>query len=209
MRYLYIKGIEAQNFQQLYERLRLFSSTLYPFLKEDGVIRLLKEQDSRDVFFNKLYNNAHAKQEIFYAQALFCNPDEYHALLMAERNHNEVIMPFVRTKAALLVMNGSRLYNINNRNFEMDIFNGIDESLLVKSKSGLSFPYTDWMSNFADSVLEFYISNNWFQGIDFDFETFYKRYYTDKRFAASLPVQIAIWKLLIVKLYSERYSLSL
>lgn len=196
------------NFHDLFERTQLFSSPVCNYMNNNTLKDVDLERNLRIDYFNKLYKDANSKQEIYYSLAVFSSPDEYHALSMAERNDVEILMPFVNTKVALMLMNGAHFNSVNNRDFEMSIFGGIDIELLAKKKSGFSIPYSEWMPPMADSVFEFYRDIKYFSIIDFDLNTFQNRYKNNEEFAKSNFANMVIYKLLVVKEFINNYELN-
>ena len=128
---------------------------------------------------------------------------------MAERNNIEILMPFVNTKAVIEMMNGSHKNNINNRDFEMSIFGGINKKLLAKSKSGFSIPYAEWMGFYSKTVFDYYFDKECFSKDDFDLQSFQFRYNNDESFSKSNFANIVIWKLFILKNYIEENNLNI
>lgn len=197
------------SFFDLFERIQLFRSPISKYLDISKQIEIDDERRLREFFFSKLYNDSPVYQEIFYSLALFSSPDEYHALSMAERNNIEILMPFVNTKAALIMMNGSYFNKVNNRAFEMRVFGGLDKELLVKSKSGFSIPYSEWLPPLAKSIFEFYYDLEYFKSEDFNIEAFKSKYQTDEAFSKSNMANKVLWKLLVVKAFTQKHHLSL
>lgn len=200
---------EAKTFHDLFERSSLFNSPICKYINSNKQQEIDKERALRVDFFNNLYQNAKTKQEIFYSLALFSSPDENHALSMAERNNIEILMPFVNTKSVLSIINGSHFHKINNRDFEMKIFGGIDENLLAKSKSGFSIPYAEWIPSIANDVFEYYNELKYFSKDDFDILKFQNDFKMHESFAKSNSANIVIWKLFVVKGYIEKYNLNI
>jgi len=201
------KGSETGYFDML-ERNQLFSSPICKYITESTLREVDNERGLRMKFWNNLYDQRLVNQELFYSLALFSNPDEYHALSMAERNDIEILMPFVDTKSVLLIMNGSHFHKIANRDFEMSIFGGINTKLLLKVKSGLSIPYSEWIPPLANAIFEYYTHTQYFEGGDFDIKAFQQRYQTDEIFSKSNMANIILWKLLVVQNYINNNSLS-
>jgi len=167
------------------------------------------ERALRRRFFENLYRASKTKQEIFYSLALFSNPDEFHALSMAERNNIELLMPFINTNVALNAINGSHYNNTTNREFEISIFGGINEELLAKSKSGFSIPYAEWMPSVADKVFEFYNDLEYFSKDDFSIQSFQDNYNNEEALRNSNVANVVIWKLLVVMEYIKRYKIDI
>ena len=160
--YPYINNNEPATFHDYYERAQIFRSCASEYLSLSKKIEIDKERENRIDYYRNLYSKAKTPQEIFYSLAITGSPDEYHAFLTADRNNMEILMPFINTKAVLIVLNGSQL-NINNRKFETSIFGGIENSLLAKTKSGFSIPYSEWMKTYADEIFSFYQDSKYFQ----------------------------------------------
>ncbi len=195
-------------FHDLFERSQLFSNPVSKYINEVSLLEIDKERELRKEYFNKLYKDSKTPLDIFYALALLTNPDEYHALTMAERNGIEVLMPFVNIKAVLTFLNGSRFNRVNSREFEMSIFGGINEDLLAKSKSGFSIPYAEWMPYVADNVFEFYNDIDYFTEKDFDLKEFQNHYSSQDLFRKSNHANVIIWKLMVVKEYVNKHRLA-
>ncbi len=120
----------------------------------------------------------------------------------------EILMPFINTKAVLIVLNGSQL-NINNRKFETSIFGGIENSLLAKTKSGFSIPYSEWMKTYADEIFSFYQDSKYFSKEDFNIHLVMNKYKTDETFSNSHSANVILWKLLVIKEYFQKNNLTL
>lgn len=200
------KNEKPNSFHDLIERIQIFSSPVCQFINEKYLSEIDEEREKRIGYFEKIYSNANTLQEISYSLALFSSPDEYHALSMAEINNMEILMPFVNIKTAIMLMNGSRFHNVNNRNFELSVFEGINTELLAKSKSGLSIPYSEWMSFIAEGVFEFYNDLNYFKD-SFDIQIFRDFYKKEETFAKSIYANMVIYKLLVVMEYIKAHNL--
>ena len=200
---------KVKSFHDLYERTQIFTSPVCSFFNNNVLNEIDSERNLRSSYFEKIYSTANSKQEISYSLSVFCNPDEYHALSMAERNNIEILMPFVNTKAVIEMMNGSHKNNINNRDFEMSIFGGINKKLLAKSKSGFSIPYAEWMGFYSKTVFDYYFDKECFSKDDFDLQSFQFRYNNDESFSKSNFANIVIWKLFILKNYIEENNLNI
>lgn len=198
---------QESTFHDLWERKQLFSLPVNTFIDQKAKLELDTEREKRSEFFEGILSKANTKQEIFYSFAIFGNPDEYHATLSAERNNMEILMPFVNAKAAMMVMNGSKFHKIDDRQFEMEIFGGIEKELLARSKSGFSIPYSEWLPPFADEVFNFFLDRSFFNKNGFDVEAFRKKYNTDRDFASASMANSVLWKLLVVKEYVKMHDL--
>src|SRR5690554_3162545 len=191
----------------LFERSQIFKSHAWEFINKNIKKEVDEERLLRKHYFDNLYSKAKTNQEIFYSRALLCSPDEYHALSMAEINNIQILMPFVNTKISLMVMNGSKYNKVTNRKFEMDVFKGINEDLLAKSKSGLSIPYSEWMSEYSNKVFEYYNDLRIFSNEDIDLISFRNQYNNDISIRNSNFANIVLWKLLVVAKYIQKYNL--
>ena len=198
---------KLSTFHDLVERSQLFNSVISNYIDTKTKLEIDAERNLRKKYFENILNNLKTNQELFYSFSILTNPCEYHATLSAERNNIEILMPFVNTKAALLIMNGSKFYKINNRDFEMSIFGGIYKELLVKSKSGFSIPYSEWLFPLSKSIFEFYNDLNFFYMKDFDLGSFQTRYQIDQEFSRSNLANSILWKLLVFKAYIQKHNL--
>lgn len=202
----YFKNNNKSNtFFDIYERNQLFRSDTSRFINETILESIDCERIYRYDYFEKIFSNAKTKLEIYHSLALLLSPGENHAITMAERNGIEILMPFVDTKAILMMFNGSHFNNVTNRKFETSIFSGIDVDLLAKRKSGFSIPYSEWLKSYSQEIFDYY--RYFFNKIEFDLELFEYKYKTDLHFQNSDYANKLIWKLLITKLYINRYNL--
>ncbi|UZJ65451.1 hypothetical protein OKW96_04460 [Sphingobacterium sp. KU25419] len=170
---------------------------------------LYQEIELRRAYYKNIVSQSHNDLDVFYPISILTNPDEYHADLMAERNGLTMIMPYVNIKPITKILNGSKYQKINNREYQIELFGGIDKELLLKSKSGFSFPYTEWMKNYLDVVDSYYSKNNYFSKEDFDFSSFIQKYRNDPAFADQVIPNQIIWKLLVIMKYIKLHSFSL
>lgn len=200
---------QANSFHDLFERAQIFRNPACTYLSKSKQKEIDNERALRRRFFENLYRASKTKQEIFYSLALFSNPDEFHALSMAERNNIELLMPFINTNVALNAINGSHYNNTTNREFEISIFGGINEELLAKSKSGFSIPYAEWMPSVADKVFEFYNDLEYFSKDDFSIQSFQDNYNNEEALRNSNVANVVIWKLLVVMEYIKRYKIDI
>lgn len=196
-------------FHDLFERNQIFKNPVFKYVNPICLNEIDQERFLRNSYFNRLYDNASTEQEIFYSLALFCSPDEFHALSMAEGNEIDILMPFVNTKICTAVMNGSHFNKIINREFEMKLFGGIDKDLLAKKKSGFSIPYAEWVPSISDTVFDFFSDIILFSNDDFNFELFRDNYKNDINTSKSNFANILVWKLHIVQEYIKKYELIL
>ena len=203
-----IKKPEESSFHDLWERKQLFSHPINHFISHETKLIIDSERNLRADHFNRLISRAKTEQEIFYSLAIFCNPDEYHATISAEKNDMEILMPFVNSKVALAVMNGSKYHRIDSRQFEMDIFGGIEKDLLAKSKSGFSIPYSEWLPAYSEKIFGFFIELDFFERKSFDIKSFRKRYKTEDSFASAAMANSVLWKLMVVKEYIKKHELN-
>lgn len=205
----YLNHEQFYSFHDLFERSQLFNSDTCAYVTYESQKLIDKEREYRREYYDNLYKKSKTKQELFYSLSLTCSPAEYHALLTADRNNIEILMPFINTKATLLMMNGSHYNKVNNREFEISIFGGIDKNLLAKRKSGFSIPYSEWMQSHANKIFEYYLDENYFSKEDFDLLSFKKRYSSDEHFRNSTSANIIVWKLMVLKEYTKRNHLNL
>lgn len=200
---------KPQSFFDLVEVNKISKSSFNQFLSPAVSKSLYQEIDFRRAYYKNIVSHAHNDLDIFYSISVLTNPDEYHADLMAERNGLTMIMPYVNIRPITKILNGSKYQNINNREYQMELFGGIDKELLLKSKSGFSFPYTEWMKNYVDEVDSYYSKYNYFSKEDFDFSSFIQRYRDDQAFADQVIPNQIIWKLLVIMKYIKLHSFSL
>ncbi len=198
-----------QSFHNLYERAQLFGSPICKNINPERLKEIDHERDLSVNYFNNIYIKSKTIYDIFYSLALIEDPEVYHVLSMAERNNIEILLPFVNTKAALTLINGSNFHKVNTREFETSIFGGIDEELLAKSKSGFSIPYAEWMPFVADNVFEFYNDIEYFSNDDFDIQSFQFNYKNNATFRNSNLANIVIWKLLVVMEYIKTHNINI
>jgi len=168
---------------------------------------LFDEVSMRIDYYNSIEENANTNLESYYSYALLSNPDEYHVDLMAQRNNLNMIMPFVNITPVLQLLNASEFMDISSREFEMEIFKGINKELLLKSKSGFSFPYSEWGLDFFEETLDYFKAINCFDEARFNISKFVENYRKDKGMQKSLFANQLIWKLTVVKKYAEYHSL--
>ncbi len=168
---------------------------------------LFDEGSDRIKYYKSIENKANTTLESYYLYSLLSNPDEYHADLMAQRNNLNIIMPFVNINPVLQLLNASKFMDISSRDFEMDIFKGINKALLLKSKSGFSFPYSEWGIDFFEETIAYFKKKNCFNEELFNLTKFADNYRNDKRLQSSLFANQLIWKLTVVKKYAEYHSL--
>ena len=206
--YPYINNNVPATFHDYYERAQIFRSCASEYLSLSKKIEIDKERENRIDYYRNLYSKAKTPQEIFYSLAITGSPSEYHAFLTADRNNMEILMPFINTKVVLIVLNGSQL-NINNRKFETSIFGGIENSLLAKTKSGFSIPYSEWMKTYADEIFSFYQDSKYFSKEDFNIHLVMNKYKTDETFSNSHSANVILWKLLVIKEYFQKNNLTL
>lgn len=198
-----------EDFHSLFEGHYLTKSPASRFVNTNAIRLLYAEKESRSSFYNQILNRSKSKFEIQYSFALFATPGEYHAGIMANRNHLNIVMPFVDTAAVRKLMNSSNYYSVNSRKFQSELFGGIDEAMLVSSKSGFSIPYAEWMPAYSEEVFEYFSGLQYFSEDDFNFESFRKKYNSDKNFAALVYTNILLWKLKIIKDYVQLNDLNL
>lgn len=200
---------KPSNFFDLVEANKISKSSFNQFLNSNVAKSLYQEIELRKEYYENILSNAHNDLDVFYAISILTNPDEYHADLMAERNGLSMIMPYVNIRPITKILNGSKYQKINNREYQMELFGGIDKELLLKSKSGFSFPYTEWMKNYVDEVDSYFSKGDYFSTEDFDFSSFIQRYKSDSKFADQVIPNQIIWKLLVIMKYIKLHSFSL
>ncbi len=197
------------SFIQLREIQKLNKPSLENYISKIVHKELFKEADNRLNYYKNIEKKANVILEEFYSYALFSNPDEYHADTMAQRNNLNILMPFVNIVPASKLLNASKYIDINNRDFEMELFGGINKDLLLKSKSGFSFPYTEWAGEFFKETMNFYKEKSFFNDDLFNIDKFIDDYKNKDLVKNSLSVNQLIWKLTVVKKYVELHSISL
>jgi hypothetical protein len=203
-KYLKDFGNDIPTFYELYEKSLLFSSNIDSFISDEAKSLILRDSLSRKDYILNVKLKSKSFFDNYYSNTLLLNPCEYHASLTAERLNIKILIPFINVKSVLKVINGSHYNNINNREFEMEIFNGIDKDLLADKKSGFSFPYTEWMPPISEELFSYYEDLDYFDlDKDFDFRGFVKKYREDSVFSKSIKSNILIWKLLKVKKFVE------
>lgn len=197
----------ANSFAELREIEKFNKSAFDDFINNDVKQELHKEVDLRLDYYNKVERNSNVKLERDYSYALLSNPDEYHADIMAQRNNLNMIMPFVNINPVIKLLNASKFVDITSREFEMEIFKGINKELLLKTKSGFSFPYTEWGGDFFEETIDFFKGNNYFDHGLFNIDKFADNYCKDLKVKNSLSANLLIWKLTVVKRYAEYHSI--
>lgn len=203
----YLDG-KAKSFHDLYERNQLFQSEITEFINQGSIIEIDREREYRRSYFDSLYSKVKTFQELRYSLSILCSPGVYHTILMAERNNIGITIPFIDTKAVVEVMNGSHFHKkVNTREFEMQVFGGINVDLLAKRKSGFSIPYNEWLPSIADSIFEYFLDLHYFTRKDFDLEGFRYKYEKDSFFSKSVLANAVLWKLLMVKSFVEENKL--
>ena len=200
---------KPNSFAELREIEKFNMSAFVDFISNDVKIELFNEVVSRLDYYNKIQSNRNVKLESNYSYSLLSNPDEYHADIMAQRNNLNIIMPFVSITPVLKLLNASKSFDISSREFEMEIFKGINKELLLKSKSGFSFPYTEWAGDFFEETISFFKDINYFNDGLFNINKFADSYQKDLNMKNSVSANQLIWKLTVVKKYVELHSIDL
>lgn len=198
-----------RSFIELRELQKIRNASLDTYIDSNVKKHLFDEVAFRIDYYNRIEKTSNVQLEKYYSYALFSNPDEYHADIMAQRNGLNTIMPFASIAPVLKLLNGSKYHNISNRAFEMEIFKGINKELLLKRKSGFSFPYTEWVYDFFEEAINFFKEIHYFNEGSFDIDKFAKNYENDEHFRNNLSANQLIWKLTIIKRYLELHSLEL
>jgi asparagine synthetase B (glutamine-hydrolysing) len=197
----------TNSFVELREIEKFNMAAFDEFLNSQVKNELFNEIDLRLEYYKKIERNSNVNLETDYSYALLSNPDEYHADIMAQRNNLNIIMPFVSTAPVLKLLNASKYFDISNREFEMEIFKGINKKLLLKSKSGFSFPYTEWAGDFFEETISFFKDINYFNDGLFNIGEFTNSYKTNEVMRNSVSANQLIWKLTVVKKYAEYHSI--
>lgn len=196
-----------RSFVELRELQKLNKSSLDNFINNSVKKELFNEFNLRLDYYNKIQNDSNVKLEEYYSYSLLSNPDEYHADIMAQRNNLNIIMPLINISPVLKLLNASKFLDITNRKFEMEIFKGINKELLLKSKSGFSFPYTEWAGDFFEETISFFKDINYFNDGLFNIDKFADSYKNDSNTKNSVAANQLIWKLTVVKRYAEYHSI--
>ena len=202
----YIK--KPSSFLELREIEKFNTSDFDDFINFNVKKELFKEINLRQDYYNEIEKKSNVNLETDYAYALFSNPCEYHVDIMGQRNNLNMIMPFVSIAPVLKLLNASKSFDISSREFEMDIFKGINKELLLKSKSGFSFPYTEWVVDFFEETISFFKDLNYFNNKLFDIDKFADSYRNDFNTRNSVSANLLIWKLTVVKKYAKYHSIS-
>jgi len=201
----YLKS--PNSFAELREIEKFNKAAYTDFICNDVKKELFNEVDSRLDYYNKIQRKANVKLESNYSYSLLSNPDEYHADIMAQRNNLNIIMPFVSITPVLKLLNASKFIDITSREFEMEIFKGINKELLLKTKSGFSFPYTEWTIEFFEETITFFKDIDYFNDGLFNIDLFADKYQNDLNMRNSVSANQLIWKLTVVKRYAEYHSI--
>lgn len=192
-----------EDFHSLLEGFELTKNPIHQFINKNSTLTLYEERTSRLNYFNDLFQNHTSGFEIMYNYSKFFSPSVYHASIMAERNGLDIIMPFADNKAIAMLSGFNGRQNIHSRNFQLSLFGAEHNSKPVIKKSGFSFPYAEWMPDFAEEVFSYYNDLNYFSDDDFQFDKFQKKYKNDTDFSSKVYPNIVLWKLKLLKDFSE------
>jgi asparagine synthetase B (glutamine-hydrolysing) len=198
---------KINSYQKVLEFSKIYGSFISPFISSKALKETFEGNQTRKNYFDTIFKSHKSVQELFYSYAILSNPDENHALITAERNNIEVVMPFINTPAVLAIMNSSKYNKIKNRSFQLDVFGGINKALLAKSKSGFSIPYSEWMPQIADETFNFFKDLDFFSNKSFDLDNFIENYNLNQEFSTSNQANKIVWKLYLLKQYMLKYNL--
>lgn len=201
--------IYSLDFDMIFERQIIFNSPMSKYVSNKIKNDVSNEFSERVKFYEQLDKKAKNTFEKIFTKLFHFGPGEYNAVMAAKTNGLRILLPFLSLDSILKFLNGISFNKINNRDFETRIFGGINKADLVKSKSGFSIPYSEWVGPVANEVISFYKKNKIFETEkEFDIDSFYETYKSNPSFSNSIHSNVLIWRLLVLKKYINLNKLS-